>query len=265
MIGSCLRSVGAAVLLFAASMANAAQVAPLCLDVPRCSVAPLVTADPADPAWRDAGKIDGLPLMRGPQATGLTPSPTRVELLWDANHLYVRFLCDDSDVVAAASGRPVFDGDAVEVFIDPAGDGREFVELQVNPDGVSAQIIHLITAPVVASDSDGVLLPQIMQRDDWSFAQAVLPGFQTTARRVPVAVDGPGWIADLSLPAQPLLRRVGAARFEPMTIRANFVRFDVTRRESAASSEVAMAWSPVVWGRPHRSPQAMGSLRLTGK
>ncbi|MDR3708081.1 MAG: carbohydrate-binding family 9-like protein [Capsulimonadaceae bacterium] len=228
------------------------------VDVPRCTVAPLLTASPGDPAWKNAGRIESLPLMRGPRSAGQEPTTTHVLLLWDDARLYVRFVCDDRDIVVSRPGKPLFSGDTVEFFIDPVGDAREFVELQINPDNARTQYIHLITAPVVASDDDGVLCKAIMQRDDWTFTEDGMPGLVTATNRVATAVDGEGWLADIAVPAAPLLRRLEGTHFAPMALRMNFVRYNCFH----GAAPVAMAWSPVVWGRPHRSPQRMGTLRL---
>jgi hypothetical protein len=84
-------------------------------------------------------------------------------------------------------------------------------------------------------------------------------GLRTAARTVEN-----GWIVDIALPAEVLMRRRPGNRLRPMKLRANFLRYerlpagDSTKKRKA----VFMNWSPVNWGQPHRSPQRMGHVRL---
>jgi hypothetical protein len=62
-------------------------------------------------------------------------SPTRAKLLWDDKNLYAFLQVTDPDVFSSYTKKddPMWKEDVVELFIDANGDGRGYVELQVNP------------------------------------------------------------------------------------------------------------------------------------
>jgi len=241
---------------------------PPALDVPRAGVAPRVDANPGDPAWAFAAVIPALSMSLGPDAEGLSPVPTEVRLLWDADCLYVRFLCEDDEAYSPHDRRdaPHHEGDVVELFLDPVGDGRQYVELQVSPrNQVLDQLIFVTADP--ACLEDGRLTDEIALRDWWAHIEWDMPGLRTATGRLARGADG--WIADIAVPAFPLLRRLGLSSFQPMNLRAHVMRYDRPRLSSQdagaqtpARAFIAMNWAPVAYGCPHISPAAMGTLRL---
>jgi hypothetical protein len=67
--------------------------------------------------------------------------PTQAKMLWDNTYVYIAFLMTDRDVW---SKKKVWVDDikdclcreeVAEVFIDPDGDGKEYLELEINPYG----------------------------------------------------------------------------------------------------------------------------------
>lgn len=60
---------------------------------------------------------------------------TEGRMLWDKECLYVSFVCYDPDLWAVYKEKdlPLWDEEVAEVFIDPDGDGRDYVEIEVNP------------------------------------------------------------------------------------------------------------------------------------
>jgi hypothetical protein len=65
-------------------------------------------------------------------------NPTHARILWDDAYLYLAFECSDADVHTPYKKRddPIYEGEAVEIFIDADGDMDEYVELQAAPNGV---------------------------------------------------------------------------------------------------------------------------------
>ncbi len=55
--------------------------------------------------------------------------PTSARMLWDDDHLYFLFTMVDLH----QPGRPLYQEEVVEVFIDPDGDGLNYAEIEVNP------------------------------------------------------------------------------------------------------------------------------------
>lgn len=237
-------------------------------EVSRAKIAPLVSADALDPAWRQSARLDSLDLALGEGSKGLAPLPTQVLAQWDEKFLYLRFICEDAEIYAPFTARdsPVYQGDCAEIFLDVVGDGCQVVELQLSPSGgVFDQQILLTTD--ARSDENGVLVGEVLSRDFWTDLSWNLPDLKTA-----YSLTKTGWIADFALPAATILRRRGLQKFEPMTIRANFLRYDWAPDNTDAWGIVdakgqkrrlnAHNWAPVKHGSPHLSPQKMGVLRL---
>ena len=240
------------------------------LSVPPASLAPAITADPSDPAWARAAIIPALTVSLGSDGKGLSPLPTQVKLLWDQNNLYLRFLCTASEVYAPLHGHDeaLYKGDAVEVFLDAKGDGREWIELEVSPGNATFDQVTTLTAPPI-SNADLLLTSDVLQRDWWVDLSWSLDGWRTAATVQKTNGKVTGWTVDMALPAQAVLRRLGQAQFGPMTMRANFLRYEQVPAVKAAGADpgasrrlLAMNWSPVLYGCPHISPLAMGYLVL---
>ena len=68
--------------------------------------------------------------------SGEKPTQSTVTLLsWDKNYLYIGYNCIDSEIVGKLrkQDHPIFESDdLVEVFIDPDGNGKDYVEVGVN-------------------------------------------------------------------------------------------------------------------------------------
>ena len=68
--------------------------------------------------------------------SGEKPTQSTIALLsWDKNNLYIGFNCIDSKIVGTIRKKdhPIFQtDDLVEIFIDPDGNGKDYVEVGVN-------------------------------------------------------------------------------------------------------------------------------------
>ena len=225
------------------------------VSVPRISTPPVVDGDLSDAIWDSAALLDGLqpPLDPVPDAPAL--QRTSVRIAWEPTALYVAFACVDADVLCSGTMHRDDDlsrEDAVEVFLDPVGDGRAFFEFQVAPDGTLFDAVHLYTA-TPETLGDGRIRPDIVRTDRWSMREWDLPGYEAAARRTP-----DGWTAELRIPAAPLLRRLGRERLDiRVAPRAQFVRCD---HDGPAFFQ--QYWSPCIHGNPHNSPARYGTLRL---
>ena len=227
------------------------------LTVPRASQPPAVDASPDDPAWTEAARIAALSLSTGVPARKVEPVPTVVKLLWSPTHLYVRFICKDDEPYAPFEGRdePHYKGDVVEVFLDPVGDAHQWYEVQVTPTNQILDKLFIMSGEP-ASGSD-LALTRAANRDLWSCLGYTMSGLETAAR-----TTNRGWIVDLALPAEAITRRMPRQRLEPMRLRMNLLRYEWPQDANGNRPGVFMNWSPVSWGQPHRSPKAMGFVRL---
>ena len=69
--------------------------------------------------------------------------PTQAKLLWDDTNLYIAFICTDPDVWANFTTRDahLWEEEVVETFIDPDGDGIDYMEIHVNPLGTQLDLL----------------------------------------------------------------------------------------------------------------------------
>jgi hypothetical protein len=227
------------------------------IEVPRLTVAPLITADEQDQAWNVAAVIPGLSLSRRspPQAHPIVS--TTVRLGWDPAFLYLRFICADEEVFQPVQGRDaeLYRGDAVEVFLDVVGDGAAVVELQFSPGGDAFDQMILLTAPL-RSNPDGTMPGDLINRDMWTDRSWNMEGLRWAAKR-----SLGGWTVDATIPAVSALRRLGIKTWKPMPLRCNLLRYDWLPTKTGRDL-LAMNWSTVQYGCPHISPARMGTLRL---
>lgn len=224
------------------------------LDVPRATITPQMSAAPLDAAWEEAATFPPFTLSKNTDAD-LKALPTSVKALWNEDFLYFRFECQDADILApfatATRDLPLYQGDAVEIFLDVVGDGRQVFEFQFSPKNqVFDQNIVLTTEP--RADENFKLLPEVLRRDFWPN-----PSWNCAGLKSATANTANGWIVDVALPAKPILKRLGQEKFAPMTLRANVLRYDWQDKRLAP-----LNWAPVLNGCPHISPGAMGFLRL---
>ena len=239
------------------------------ITVPHTVDTPRLRAEADDPAWRvpEAGATLGR-LGDAAPSGGDDAFATKTEILWDAQFLYVRFWCRAPEMPWAPHGdrrdAPHHEGDAVELFIDPVGDARQFVEVQVSPAGGVFDKLYLLTARP-RSNAAGVLLDELLRRDQWEFSEWNWEGLRAASS--PWTVDGTtvGWITDVALPAKPLLRRLNHSAYAaPLTMRAHLVRIarPVDKADASGRAFFSFSWTVFPPGRPHRTPVLMGELRL---
>jgi hypothetical protein len=207
-----------------------------------------------------------LGLAQGEASAGLKPMPTQVRLLWSKNGLYLSFRCVDNAIFTPEKGRdaPIWKGDVVEVFLDAKGDARQWIELQVNPNGDQFDQLATLTA-TPQSNENLILKDEVMNRDLWTNLSWNLENWQVSARKnlaVPTAQTS-SWRVDMRIPPD-ALRRLGLSEFAPMTLRLNLVRYKYLPTGDTKNPRrlLAMNWAPTMFGCPHISPQAMGFVQL---
>lgn len=233
-----------------------------CIEVPFAKKAPLLDGAENDPTWSNGADIPNLTLSLGMKEK-VPLQKTRVRLLWDKQFLYVRFICEDDDILATLKGRDAeyHREDAVEVFIDPAGDEKQYIELQVSPNNGVRDVLYLCTGEP-KSDEYRIQTAELVERDIWVLVDWTFDGLKTASSRFDSA-GRHGWIAELAIPAS-CLRRLGQKEFQPMTLRANFIRLDRPKNPARPGERffVSSNWSSIFSGRAHRSPTANGYLKL---
>jgi hypothetical protein len=95
--------------------------------------APIVVDGKLDePDWQRAQILGPFAAWDGKSAID---RKTTAKLLWDENNLYLAFIGEDPDVFTPYTKRddPLYESEAVEIFIDADGDKDVYVELQAAP------------------------------------------------------------------------------------------------------------------------------------
>lgn len=71
------------------------------------------------------------------------PVKTTAKMLWDNKYLYLAIVCEDSSVWSDIEKRdgPLWDQDVIEIFIDPDGDGKNYIEVGIAPNGTICDIL----------------------------------------------------------------------------------------------------------------------------
>lgn len=249
------RPVRALTLLLAACALGAAERPSL--QVPAASAPPAIDGSLDDPVWAAAAVVDGLSPARGAKRPAIFDRlGTEIRLLWDADALYVSFRCQDDEPWAAGTiehDGNVYMDDVVEVFLDPQGDGRQWMEFQVNPLNTTLDLMSL-------NVGDGAAQPNgrlVSTADLFSFRAWEATGLRTATGRIPG-----GWSAELAIPAAALTKRSGGGPLTARTMRGNLMRYDHPPKGDGGRELVHMNWAPVAHGCPHISPAAMGELVL---
>ena len=83
-------------------------------------------------------------------------APTRAKMLWDDTYLYIGFHCDDREMWAVYENEDdkLWEEEVVEIFIDPDGDGKNYLELEVSPTNTVVDLLIKSVEPDFVSDKD---------------------------------------------------------------------------------------------------------------
>ncbi len=171
--------------------------------------------------------------------TGQPPSlETTFQAAWDEEYLYLRFVCEDKDIVATMTNRddPLYNEEVVEAFVAPE-DIRHYYEFNLSPKNVvfDSEITHdgTVHHGNPAWDCPG-LIHRVVRRDK-------------------TASEFGDWEG---LPAIPF----ACLGFKPergRTLRANFYRIKRT------PTDQYLAWSPTLRQPANfHVPESFGELKL---
>jgi Carbohydrate family 9 binding domain-like len=161
---------------------------------------------------------------------------TQAKMLWDDKFLYVAFVNDDKDIWTTLDKHDdkLWTQEADEMFIDADGDGKTYVELQVNPKGVTF---------------DSFLPTYRQNQNDWD-----------AGLKAAVTVDGTlnkrededkKWIVELAIPLDAVKGKEKEMKNVPPKVgtewRVNFFRMDQPNGRPQSGS----GWSPPMVGDFH--------------
>lgn len=244
--------------LLSAALVSAAELPSV--TVPRAQTAPVLDGTLSPGEWSGAAVVEEFCPAIGTSAEPLRGRETRVYLRWAPEALYVAFDCVDDEVYCVPGhvhDDALHEEDVCEVFIDGVGDARQYVELQVSPDGICYDSMFVYSTEP-RSDANGRVEGEMIARHRWSFPEWNIKGLRAAAART-----GRGWSAELAIPPRSIVRRLGEKQFQPeMRLRVLFVRYDHVPRADGERDLIHQAWTPILHGNPHNSPARMGSLIL---
>lgn len=200
-----------------------------------------------EPAWRRAPQTEK---WVNPSDGSEAALETWARVLWDDEALYVGIYAEDSAISATMTERDqhLWEEEVVEIYLDPGNDGRNYLELQINPNNAVFDAVFA----------------RATQRDVESASRFTLEGLESA-----VHIDGTlnddsdtdrSWTAEVRIPWTSL---PDIEEHLPIAnnaqIRANFYRYDRSRGATATH----FAWSPVGPGSFHQ-PERFGTLIFTG-
>jgi len=115
--------------------------------------------------------------------------PTHAKMLWDDEYFYFAFTCADGDMWAIYDQEDdkLWEEEVVEVFIDPDGDGRNYLELEVSPTNTVVDLlIHSVE-------------PEFRSSVDWD-----IEGLKTAVQTYGTVNDNSdtdlGWSVEIAIP-----------------------------------------------------------------
>ena len=195
-------------------------------------------------AWKNA-------VSTGPFVHTMTgepaAQPASAKLLWDDQNLYISFEFVDTDVWGSLEKHDdkLWTEEAAEVFLDPDGDAKTYVELQVSPRNTTF-------------DS---WLPAYRQNDNaWESAMQTAVQVHGTLNQRDDRDSG--WTVEMRVPMSAVKGRLEAVKGVPPQVgtewRANFFRLD----HPSGKPQTGSSWSPPLVGDFHALDK-FGTLLFT--
>ncbi len=214
-----------------------------------------------EPGWKSAPFTQPFVIYHN----GETPKQaTRAQMLWDDTFLYIAFTMEDRDVWAATKKWYVGDKclcleEVAEVFIDPDGDGLNYLEAEINPYGALMAL-----------------------RLDKEFAKGGSGDYSWTYKKLGIGIGVNGslndstdvdksWICEMAFPFEEIAFTAPSRSFPPKQgefWRINLYRYDYPRPLVKGGEELS-AWNRTRWGdeksRGFHAPNYFGKIIYSDK
>ena len=205
--------------------------------VPQCKVLPakgkiIIDGFIVEPAWALAQALKVACVLGSEQPS---PVKTTARICYDKDNLYLAFESHDQDLWATMTKRddPLFKEEAVEVFLDPRGDGQRYLEMGINY--LNAQYDLLLER------EDG----RRKARWDWSII-----GLRSTTK-----TSKWGWTVEIAIPFQALtIWEVGFPPRSGDVWRIQLCRVDRPDHETP----IWISWAPVE--KSFHEPEHFGKI-----
>lgn len=200
-----------------------------------------------EPAWQRSASTGSFVDTRSGAPAELRAS---ARMLWDDRKLYVALDIADTTLRNTLRGRDahLWEQDAIELMIDPEGDGRGYYELQVSP-----------TGEIFDTRYDSRRVPGPIGHSDWNAAIEARVALRGTANDE--GADE-GYAVELAIPWSSFSDAQGAPLAAPpagSTWRMNLYAMDWT-----GTGQRAAGWSPTLEGDFH-VPARFGRVVFEGQ
>lgn len=215
-------------------------------DVRRATAPIVIDGKVDDKAW--AGAATAELTFPWDSQTG-AKQKTVARLLWDDEHLYVSYECEDADITAQFTQRddPTYRDDAVEIFINPrpASQFTSYIGLEMNARGVLYDYVTVAVAPTQR---------MLLKRFDLNGAKVAASLNGTLNER---ADKDRGWSLEVSIPWENF---EGFSR-RPAT--GTSWRFNLNRWDGVEPDRRMSIWSDSMQERPNpHVPERFGEMRF---
>lgn len=218
----------------------------LTVEASYADTAPTIDGRLNERSWRRAPRTDNwLHPNSGEAVEGLT---SHARVMWDTEALYVGLSARDTDIWSTITERDgdLWNEEVLEVYLDPQGDGANYIEVQVNPLGT---VFDAIFPAPTNRDLPAARALNVEGMEVGHYVNGTLDDRDRRDNR---------WTAELRIPWSGLPDFEGPPA-DGTVISANFYRYD----RPADGRVLTAAWSPVHGGSFHQ-PDKFGRIRLTG-
>ncbi len=199
------------------------------------STPPTIDGKLDEEAWSKKAAAANLGGTRGDKGPA---ERTWVKALYDAENLYLAFFAQDNDAWSSLKDRDseTWTEEVVEIFIDPDGDGKDYIELQVTPNNV----IFDARFAAKLGRGKGSRQEQIDTAKAWTSKLVSAVHVDGTAND-PSDTDK-SWTVELKIPFADI---PGDAPTAGKSWKINFYRFDAPREaDGKRQRQKAWAWAP---------------------
>ncbi len=219
---------------------------PLTLLVPRATGPVTVDGKLDEDAWKAA--VSSGPMV-APQTGGKMLPDTSFRLMWDDTFLYVGYDAPDDHLHCEFDQRDgeIYNQDAVEIFLDPDGDGKNYYEIQICPSGT-------IFDSLLTSYRANAKEPECNKWNSTMQARVSIEGTLNMKDDV-----DKGYTAEFAIPWADIHHAPSSPPKPGDRWRANFFRLD-----DAKGGKKAWAWSPPLNNDFHNLPR-FGLIEFVGE
>lgn len=206
-----------------------------------------------EPGWKAAPFTEPFVIY----TNAATPKfPTKCKLLWDDKNLYIAFVMTDRDVWAKTK---VYKDDiktclcseeVAEIFIDPDGDGKQYLELEINPYGAIMDL-KLV--------NENLSKPENMDLG-WSY-KGIQVGIGVTGTLNDSTDVDQNWILEVALPFSNFAAPAPSMSIPPKPgdmWRINLYRYDYGRTDERLTE--LTAWNMTDRKRGFHAPNRFGKV-----